>query len=207
MGLDGAVRQIHGGGRRGVWSEGAGEPQMFQRADGTVMSEKEIAAVVEDAPSAFKKIDGSSPARSGRGGHEPTAKQAEAWEAVNRLGSMSAAAKELGIHQTAVRDRLRGYMVAAGIDGEMPGRSRHRTPSLDGAAVRSAPDYADSIPAVEPTSDGPEPSARPPMPPAAIEPLLAWLVDRGPGWSQAEAERWFRAFTATIDLIYPTTAA
>jgi hypothetical protein len=40
----------------------------------------------------------------------------------------------------------------------------------------------------------------------ALNPLLDWLAEHGPAWSQAEAERWFKAFTATIDLVYPTRA-
>lgn len=126
-----AVRQVLAGGRRGIWAEGPGNGVVpFQRADGTHMTSEEIAAVtrvgVDPDFGKHRPVGVPDPASRTKGRREPTAKQAAAWEAVQRLGSMSAAAKELGIHQTAVRDRLSGYMAAAGIEGEMPGRTRQR---------------------------------------------------------------------------------
>jgi hypothetical protein len=61
-------------------------------------------------------------------GHgDPTAKQREAWETVERLGSQIAACAELGISQGAIQTRLTGYMRAMGIEGGTPGASRHPT--------------------------------------------------------------------------------
>lgn len=52
---------------------------------------------------------------------QPTEKQREAWEAVERLGSQIAAAKELGISQGGLQSRMRGYQRAMGIVGDLPG--------------------------------------------------------------------------------------
>lgn len=59
---------------------------------------------------------------------KPTAKQREAWEAVERFGSQIAAIHVLGISQGAIQTRLNGYMRAMGIEGVgTPGASRHPT--------------------------------------------------------------------------------
>lgn len=52
----------------------------------------------------------------------PTQRQRETWEAVQRLGSQTAAAKELGITQAGVQGNLRGYMAHMGIEGDLPGK-------------------------------------------------------------------------------------
>lgn len=52
---------------------------------------------------------------------EPTERQAQVWEAVTRLGGQTAAARELGLTQGAVRNALMGYMAARDMRGPMPG--------------------------------------------------------------------------------------
>lgn len=55
-------------------------------------------------------------------GHgRPTAKQREAWAAVERTGSQVEAATAIGISQGAIQTRLRGYQHAMGIKGRLPG--------------------------------------------------------------------------------------
>ena len=55
-------------------------------------------------------------------GHgRPTAKQREAWEAVERTGSQIEAAAAIGISQGAIQTRLRGFQHAMGITGRLPG--------------------------------------------------------------------------------------
>lgn len=55
---------------------------------------------------------------------EPTERQAQVWEAVARLGGQTAAARELGLTQGAVRSALMGYMAARDMRGPMPGASK-----------------------------------------------------------------------------------
>ena len=59
--------------------------------------------------------------------HPPTAKQREAWEAYNRHGGQSAAARSLGKDQGAVRNGIEGYLRAT---GAWTGRIPPADPSL-----------------------------------------------------------------------------
>lgn len=52
---------------------------------------------------------------------EPTPRQRQVWEAVERLGTQTAAARSLLITQGAVQSALKGYAAAMGIEGPLPG--------------------------------------------------------------------------------------
>jgi hypothetical protein len=55
-------------------------------------------------------------------GHgRPTAKQREAWQAVERTGSQIEAAAAIGISQGALQTRMHGYQRAMGTTGRLPG--------------------------------------------------------------------------------------
>lgn len=55
-------------------------------------------------------------------GHgNPTALQREAWEAVARLGTQGAACALLGVTQSILQERMRGYQRAMGLTGPLPG--------------------------------------------------------------------------------------
>ncbi|MEA2677190.1 MAG: hypothetical protein QOJ81_1331 [Chloroflexota bacterium] len=239
------MRQIYGGGRRGGWQEPiTGVPVPFQRANGTVMSKEEIAAVGAVDASVWKNEEKP---KSGRGVPISEDEAARAWEAVKRLGTQSDAARELGMDQQKLQTRMRAYQRFHGLSGPLPGiqsseqlSERHRVPGLKSTQIRPPGErhrfgavyeplevaaHRDEGDADEPRSDA-EPSAdekaiKPfthilapagyheldtPMPVEhrAIDSLVDWLTERGPTWTQQEAERWFKALTATIDLTYPT---
>lgn len=48
-------------------------------------------------------------------GLEPTPRQAQAWEAFQRLGSQAAAARELGMSSGSLSARIRGYLERTGV--------------------------------------------------------------------------------------------
>jgi len=80
---------------------------------------------------------------------QPTAKQAAAWEAVQRLGSQLAAAAELGIPQGSVQSRLNGYMINMGIPGDLPGVAKRGVPVLPVLPESSVLLVVDATPDVE----------------------------------------------------------
>jgi len=81
------------------------------------------------APSLLGHVTSSNGAKPAK---QPTARQREVWEAVEEHGTQGAAAKALGITQSAVQSGLKGYMKAMGIDGPMPGyQTKARGSSLD----------------------------------------------------------------------------
>jgi hypothetical protein len=97
-------------------------PGHFQRADGRVMTQAEIAAAVK-----VGTAQQEGPVRNGPAPTAPVVPQrrwvepAEVWEAVERLGTQVAAAIELGITQTSVQNKLDHHMNLNGISGPRPG--------------------------------------------------------------------------------------
>ena len=171
-------------------------------------------------------VSGPSPVTK-TGPEPPTARQTEAWEAVKRLGTQVAAAKELGIKQGSVQGALTGYMARMGIGGELPGkltptaRKAAQVPKADHPyRVRPTvpPPPPEPIIAPEPTPE-PEPEAEFLLPDDSwrmdqvldigekLHPMLigavVWLAEHGPTWTPEQAELWRGVFTQAVALIYP----
>ena len=225
------------------------QPRPFERTDGTVMSHEEIKRVSMPIQSDVAGKSNAARARqtSSVGGKQPTRKQAEAWEAMQRLGYVADVARELGVTPKAIDDRLAGYASRTGVavPAKRPRSTRREqhedvrgrtTPEVEVQDLPPAPTLAQAFEAAAETArsdaadraaadhpsvtlvvhEGGESHARSYeegfqealqqyMPERAIEALFDWLTLHGKDWSQAQAERWFKALTATIDLIYPTT--
>lgn len=209
------------------------QPARFQRIDGSVMTEEEITKVATTTGNDFKK----TPAKPARARREPTAKQAQAWEAAKRTGSVGAVAKELGVSYKAITDRIDAYMARSGLPESTRPYQKRGSPMASGV-VKERVDHAETIPLAAQIAD--DDSDEPIAPPApviavvhmgdseaharsfnegyetalqefatdrAVEALFDWLTVHGSSWTQAQAERWFGALTSVIDLVYPTTEA
>ena len=80
--------------------------------------------------------------------HRATPKQIAAWAAVQRCGSVSAAARELGITPRAVRGRCDKYMRGMGLPSNARPFGPERPP-----VVKPRADYAETIPIAEQIAD------------------------------------------------------
>lgn len=232
------MRQYQGGGVRGPWI--GTEPDgyvPFQRADGSVMTDEEIKAVATTQQVDPKRLEAARAegVKSSLRGRNPVDPDA-VWAAVERLGTQSAAAKDLGISQGAIQSGLKRYMRDHGLDGPLPGLLRPRDTQTPAPASEPNVEAVDELPKTltEAFMNGASESAGQPIvaivhhgdPDAraaawnegyaaakrvvgdrSIEALVEWLVLNAEGWTDAQAERWLKAFTATIDLVYPTRAA
>lgn len=107
----------------GQWDDLTGAvavPERFQRSDGSHMTPDEIgaASAVDVDFVRSKRPAAAGPATRAE---IAIAKAEQAWEAVHRLGTQTAAAAELGLTQAGVQARLDRYMTSHGIKGPRPG--------------------------------------------------------------------------------------
>jgi len=225
------MRQCLPGGRRGPW-QGATETQPpFQRTDGSFMTDEEIAKVakqIEDPRAWNHKTPGS--ARSGpQSGRRLSDEQLEETATIAREQGHAKAAEILGISPATVKDRVELYrkrereagVTIAQVPAERPTRDSQAAAAESPFKAAFEAGLREGTPAVVEAMDevkrkiaagetgsgqwAPRPRATPES--AALTPLLDWLEINAPTWTQDEAERWFKAFTATVDLVYPTKAA
>lgn len=83
----------------------------------------------EPAPKEEAPMSKPSAADAGR----PTPHQQRVWDAVARLGTQGAAARELGMTQGSIQGGLAGYMARMGIEGDLHVRRSDRPPLAQGA--------------------------------------------------------------------------
>lgn len=193
----------------------------FQRADGTVMTQEEIANVAQLEQVKATRLDGSSRqgtgAQSGRRlSDEDLRHTYETWQ----QHGPTAAAELLGISRPTVKDRERvGPVVADETESTELEVPVEPVDTLAEAAFLKGASESAHAPVIAIVHHG-NPDARAAAfsegydkaiedytPPKAIDALIAWLTENASTWNDDEAERWLKAFTATIDLVYPTRAA
>ena len=102
-----------------------------------------------DAPPLSLEAHGTGPVTVIRP-KAPTARQQEVWDAVQRLGTQMAAARELGVAQGSVQTHLRAYMAAKGIAGPLPGYSKGAYGAPRNGAKPKAPTEPGSPPKAKP---------------------------------------------------------
>jgi hypothetical protein len=114
----------------GAWEdlgEPAARPASFTRRDGSRMTQEEVARLGKVDQPIIKSLPPLVVVRPERGIEKASRrkvaldKAAFAWEAVQRLGTQVAAAKELGWTQGSLQTALNRYMKANGIKGPRPG--------------------------------------------------------------------------------------
>lgn len=239
------------------------QPRRFERTDGSVMTNEEIAKVAS--------TEGKTDYTRSKGAAKATYSPDAIWAAVKTHRTQVAAAKALGLTQAGIQSGLKRYMADHSIAGPLPGLLKrqpverhpkqsvpingaarfepleeaahrdHLDDELDGyerhlaageeakrdplrdafeKAAETARSEAADRPAIELVvhqdgeararsynegyDDGYSEAMQCLIPNAGIESLIEWLTVHGPSWTQPEADRWFKALTATIDLVYPT---
>jgi hypothetical protein len=201
-------------------------PGHFQRADGSVMTDAEITAATktimpqEASRVTMARIAHERAELASQREKEASTYSDRAWEAVERLGTQVAAAKELGVSQAAVQRGLDRYMEQHGIEGPRPGLLAPGAPAV---VERTRPFVEARSRAIEEARPEPVPAraaAPEPAPtpddseslvisllerdvPLALVGLIEWLIEHGPTWTNNQAAYWRLAFEATVKLIYP----
>lgn len=163
----GAIRQVLPNGKRRDLAPAIHPARLFQRADGSVMTDEEIAKVGAVDTGYFTRTP-KPVTKAARDGN-PSGKRLSdaaldaAWAAVQEHGTQADAARALGMNQGTLQYRLRAYMDRRSLTGELPGimtpaqqaqsRAHPRivaakvTPP---AAVKERADYASDIPSHAP---------------------------------------------------------